>query len=77
MLFSIYLHMFAKEDTQTLLFSGSLDPHHIRNLQIPYYNRATFVAFLSLVKENAGVDWGEAMDILQILLYKDRTLAVG
>ncbi|CAG7946889.1 unnamed protein product [Penicillium nalgiovense] len=70
-LYRIFLRMFADGDVSKLL--ARMGSAHIPSL--PTYNRASFVAFLCLVKTRTGTDWNNTMEELLKLMYQDTSLA--
>ncbi|KAJ5964056.1 uncharacterized protein N7479_003932 [Penicillium vulpinum] len=66
-----FLKMFADEDLSKLLARIK----STRMLSLPTYNRASFVAFLCLVKTRTSTDWNKAMEKLLSLMDQDTSLA--
>ncbi|EFW99903.1 hypothetical protein CMQ_221 [Grosmannia clavigera kw1407] len=72
MLFSIYLNMFREESLKI-----TLDRIILNRMAQPRYSRATFAAFLSVVRETTLVDWEATMARFLFLLAKDCTLMLA
>ncbi|KAF9476997.1 hypothetical protein BDN70DRAFT_838433 [Pholiota conissans] len=72
----LYLRMFADENQmRNAKKRGDSETLHKQN--IVHYNRASFVAFLDLVKGNVQVDWLRTMVLLIELIQNDHTLMIG
>lgn len=70
-LYRVFLRMFTDEDVSKLLT-------RMKSAQIPSlptYNRASFVAFLCLVKTRTSTDWNKTMEKLLDLMDQDTSLA--
>ncbi|KAF8958508.1 hypothetical protein BDZ97DRAFT_1762138 [Flammula alnicola] len=74
-LLSVYLRMFAEENQLETLRNPGLAKLQIQN--VVHYVRASFVAFLALVKERVEVDWPQAMHLFIDFVGHDHTLLVG
>jgi hypothetical protein len=72
-LYHIFLKMFADEDISNLF--GRMESAQMSSL--PTYNRASFVAFLCLVKTRTRTDWNTTMKELLGLIYQDTNLALS
>ncbi|CAI7623202.1 unnamed protein product [Penicillium glandicola] len=70
-LYQVFLRMFADEDLSKLLakMKGAQIP------SLPTYNRASFVAFLCLVKTRTSTDWNKTMEEFLSLMDQDTSLA--
>jgi hypothetical protein len=74
--FAMYLRMFAEENQmQNLKNKGSIT--NINKQDLIHYVRASFVAFLALVKGNVRVDWAKTMNRLIDLIRFDKSLMIG
>ncbi|KAK3333065.1 hypothetical protein B0T19DRAFT_381678 [Cercophora scortea] len=74
-LFRVYLQMFESEGL-SMLFS-SLILGRIGKLSLPLHHRASFAAFLRLVKSRVAVDWDKTMTILFCHIASDRNCLMG
>ncbi|KAK4238360.1 hypothetical protein C8A03DRAFT_43874 [Achaetomium macrosporum] len=75
-LYRVYLRMFSNEDVSHL-FSNMSHVATLRKISLPQYNRASFVAFVRLVKSRVVVDWDKTMRILLASIENDATLLIG
>ena len=75
LLLSIYLKMFADEDTSRMM--QNISQKTINTRSIIHYVRGTFAGFLNIVKDRVQTDWPIVMDALHDFLVEDRKLLVG
>uniref|UniRef100_D8PPJ1 MYND-type domain-containing protein n=1 Tax=Schizophyllum commune (strain H4-8 / FGSC 9210) TaxID=578458 RepID=D8PPJ1_SCHCM len=74
-LFSLYLHMFANESLEKMRERRSIEGSDDSSIVLDV--RASFTAFLKLLKRRIQTDWLRAMKLLFDRIYADRSLMLG
>jgi hypothetical protein len=72
-LFRVFTKMFADEDVTHLL--ARMQSQGTKRPTLPIYHRASFVAFLCLVKSRVQTDWNQTMEALLHHMDDDSSLA--
>ncbi|KAI1379949.1 hypothetical protein F4677DRAFT_408098 [Hypoxylon crocopeplum] len=74
-LYKVYLYIFRDEDYTFKFANISLDI--LKSSSIVWYQRASFAAFLSLVKTRTKCDWDAAMNVLVLLIENRQNAPMG
>ncbi len=75
LLFSVYHRMFAEENQAQAFLNLGLST--LRNQSLIRYQRASFVAFLQLVKARVYINWEQTIENFLDLVEADRTFLMG
>lgn len=75
LLYQTYLTMFEGEDSNVL--TAKRNARHVRNISMPYYTRASYVAFLRFVKARVESDWSKVFAMLLNFIDNDTNLMLG
>jgi hypothetical protein len=75
LLYRIYVDMFPTEQLARMMANLNIDT--IQSLSLPSYTRASFVAFLCLVKGRVATNWEDAMEALLSRIESSTTLMTG